>query len=650
MKDIRVDSMHIERFKGIANLDVRFGVTTVISGRNGSGKTCVYDAYLWCLFNKDSRGRLIDKVQFMQNGVADKDARTVVSILFKVDGQDIEFRRELYQSWRKKRGTTESIYEGDASDYFYNNVPLTLTEYNDKLKALFDKDKFELVSNINMFASLDTKTRRNILEEIADVASLTKLIASEFPVVEDAMMQGKSVDEYTEELRKRVARVNGSAEQIPVRIDEIKRSIPAELPDFDALRKKKEELQGEIEKHEKDIQRYRELAVSGSNTELRKKLDDINSEMSSIVRTESSEYNKQKNAEEDAQSESRLALSRAKKKLSDASSDLDSSVARVKTTQKQFDDIKESWTKENERTYVAEPLVSCPTCGHVFTAEELAEKEDIAISMFNRDKLDRLGRLEKDAANIKLELDRRIGECKSAQESYDLAEKEASKAQEELDAILARPSSVVPIDARLKANARYTELIGQRDKIQAEIDTNKPHDYSPEIDAEKKAQRDIALQVGAINVELAKEQQNANAQARLAELEQESRDLGQEKADLEQKLDQIQAFQSRKMTAIEDRINGLFQYVKIQMFKPNKTNDGVADACEIVVNDIPFSVLNTASRINAGIDICCTLATAYDMRTPIWVDNAESVNKFIWSDCQLITLRVSEEETLSITL
>ena len=187
MKEIKLNSMHVERFKGLFAFDVRFGEHTEISGRNALGKTCVYDAYLWCLFNKDSRGRVIDKVQTMDaDGVADKDARTVVSVSFLIDDQQVEFRREFYQNWSKPRGKTEPVYNGNASDYFFNDVPLTLTEYNKKIQSYFDKDKFELVSNINLFASYDTAKRRAILEEIADIESLTKLIASDYPVVQQA--------------------------------------------------------------------------------------------------------------------------------------------------------------------------------------------------------------------------------------------------------------------------------------------------------------------------------------------------------------------------------------------------------------------------------------------------------------------------------
>lgn len=131
-------------------------------------------------------------------------------------------------------------------------------------------------------------------------------------------------------------------------------------------------------------------------------------------------------------------------------------------------------------------------------------------------------------------------------------------------------------------------------------------------------------------------------------MKEQDRKLGQERADIEKQLDELTAFSQRKMNAIEERINGMFQFVKIRMFEQNLTNDGVKDVCDITVDGIPYSVLNTASRINAGIDICRTLALAYGMKAPIWVDNAESVNTILGGGCQLVTLRVTEEANLTI--
>lgn len=53
---ITIKSIHIENFKGINMLDVNFSVKTKISGQNAVGKTTIFDAFTWLLFNKNSAG------------------------------------------------------------------------------------------------------------------------------------------------------------------------------------------------------------------------------------------------------------------------------------------------------------------------------------------------------------------------------------------------------------------------------------------------------------------------------------------------------------------------------------------------------------------------------------------------------------------
>ena len=58
MKKILLKSLSLVNFKGVRDFSITFndGITTVC-GDNGTGKTTLYDAYLWLLFGKDSTGR-----------------------------------------------------------------------------------------------------------------------------------------------------------------------------------------------------------------------------------------------------------------------------------------------------------------------------------------------------------------------------------------------------------------------------------------------------------------------------------------------------------------------------------------------------------------------------------------------------------------
>ena len=59
MKSIRIKELRIINFKGIKAVKLDFGTTgnNSIYGANASGKTSVFDAFMWLLFGKDSQGR-----------------------------------------------------------------------------------------------------------------------------------------------------------------------------------------------------------------------------------------------------------------------------------------------------------------------------------------------------------------------------------------------------------------------------------------------------------------------------------------------------------------------------------------------------------------------------------------------------------------
>lgn len=75
------------------------------------------------------------------------------------------------------------------------------------------------------------------------------------------------------------------------------------------------------------------------------------------------------------------------------------------------------------------------------------------------------------------------------------------------------------------------------------------------------------------------------------------------------------------------------------------TVDGNAvETCETMHNGVPFSDLNTAGKVWAGIDIIRTLSTHYGIAAPIFIDNRESVTLIPDIDSQIINLIVSPDD------
>ena len=57
MQEMTLKTLVLQNFKGIENLTIDFKKETIIEGENGTGKTSIFDAYSWLLWDKDSNSR-----------------------------------------------------------------------------------------------------------------------------------------------------------------------------------------------------------------------------------------------------------------------------------------------------------------------------------------------------------------------------------------------------------------------------------------------------------------------------------------------------------------------------------------------------------------------------------------------------------------
>ena len=67
-----------------------------------------------------------------------------------------------------------------------------------------------------------------------------------------------------------------------------------------------------------------------------------------------------------------------------------------------------------------------------------------------------------------------------------------------------------------------------------------------------------------------------------------------------------------------------------------------------LVNGTPYGVANTAAQVNAGLDIINTLCRFNNVSAPVFIDGAESVNKYIDTVSQMIFLQVTADAELVI--
>ena len=80
-------------------------------------------------------------------------------------------------------------------------------------------------------------------------------------------------------------------------------------------------------------------------------------------------------------------------------------------------------------------------------------------------------------------------------------------------------------------------------------------------------------------------------------------------------------------------------------------NGGIEPTCKTLVDGVPYSDLNTASRINAGIDIINVFANHFNIFAPVFIDNAESVSNILPIKSQMVILeKVKGVDRLEVVL
>ena len=80
----------------------------------------------------------------------------------------------------------------------------------------------------------------------------------------------------------------------------------------------------------------------------------------------------------------------------------------------------------------------------------------------------------------------------------------------------------------------------------------------------------------------------------------------------------------------------------------HRINGALKPICECTVGGVPYSDLNNADRINAGIDIINALSQHKGVYAPCFIDNAESINEVMPMHSQRIDLIVSTDSELKI--
>lgn len=630
---IKIIKLIVQNFKGCKDREVEFGNVTNIYGANAAGKTTLADAIYWLLFNKnslgdekfnvrplDERGNRIDNVEISVYGV------------FDVDGKQVTLKKTQKQKWVKKRGSGVEELQGNENLYEIHEIPKSEKEFKEFIDSMIKEEVFKLITNPQAFVSKKWKEQRDILLKLVseitdlDVAGTDSKFQS---LISD--LEQFSIDDLMKREAKPLAEWKKRQDVIPALIDEVYKSI-VEV-DLSALELQKNSLVqqiNEVEQMEEDSSKaYEEVE------KVRYQIMDLKFKQSAIAQKANDELLAKKREVRRVYDDESQKFSDAQSKQSQLERSIESAKSQIERLGIEREQLLSKWHEVNNLKFNEDEL-TCVYCGQQVT--ELKQLE--IMESFDSKKKSDLDSITSNGKRIKSEIEKLEESISTMQKQVENIKEvkiqhmgAVNEAKKELDSLLNT--------VELSVDEEYTFISKQISELNKQLENmNTGADYRQQLRIKKLGLKE---ELSIVEKKFSVGAANERARDRIEELKVEQKDVAQKVANQEKKLFLLEEFTKKKMEMISSNINSLFKVVTFKLFE-NQINGGFKETCECMVNGVPYSDLNSAGKLQAGLDIIRCLQKHHDAYAPIIIDNRESVTDIPELDCQVINLFVSKED------
>ncbi|RUP38240.1 MAG: hypothetical protein EKK63_12735 [Acinetobacter sp.] len=642
---IELRRLTLLNFKGVRNLTIDFDkYITRISGDNGTGKSTIFDAFTWLLFDKnssDEKSFNIKTLDANNNPIHRLEHEVTGEIL--VDEVRYELKKLFKEKWTKPKGQLEPVFSGHETEYFFNGVPLTQRNYNAKVDSLLSEGIAKLITNPLYFNTIKWQDRRGVLAKMAGVISDIEIAGENHEFLNlIQLLKNKTIDELKKEIASKKSKIKEELDYIPAKIEEADRNKP-QAEDYTALQK-------EIDTKNEAISKI-ETEIDNGAIAYRTKLDDYNlkqrekNELENKLnqqRFKDSQVNGQKKME------TRTLLQNAKMELSNLENTLvrhqrsiSDAEAFIMSEQNRLTAKQNEWDSENSKEFVANSDgLSCPTCKRDY---DEAKKDNIVSEWrvnFNNNKNKNLDAIEASAKGIKANIADKKDWLEKVKREVDNISVQINTQKTTIETLVTKQKELDALPAFVSEEAVA---------LDKQISEFVMPDTIPAIDnTELKAKRaSIVAEIDQLKARLLTKDQITRLDTRITELKEREKELSQQIAENEKLEFTIEQFNKAKIDTIEQRINSKFKIVKFRMFN-QQVNGGYEECCDCMKNGVPFSDVNTAGRIEMGIDIINALCEHYDVYAPIFIDNRESIVNIPACNSQIVNLYVVAGQPLTI--
>lgn len=634
MKKMKIVHLKIRNFKGIINYSVDFkGKSATVFGDNATGKTSLYDAVLWLLFDQDSQGnRKFCIKPLAANGAARQAGiMPTVEALFWVDGQPLRLKKALRERWGKQRNTMVKRFLGNTTDFWVNEEPYTETEFKRVVHNLLEEELFRCLSHTAYFCEqLDWKRRREWLWELGKVQTEVEILqnAPQFAELE-ALLGDKSVDGYQSLLMERNRKLRAIRDHLPVRIDECQKTMEKLLEiNFYALQQKEAALAKQesnlsaqlVKLENRTLVAQKQAELGAKETELR------------TLELENQAY-RQSQAQPDVSKAVEAELAVCQRELERVASEQTALTARGTAAQRAMREAETRYAQWKSAVFTAKEI--CSYCGQPLPTGS-AVRARTAFQKEQKRQMEHAEQNRRLQCGIVQECKKGVEKRLDAQRQWEQKLREAQLHREQAQSV----QVVLDLDGFA---VRCAQLKQDIQTLKSEIDSLQKE--TGEVRAKLTAQKnEAALQLAKVRETLATKRVLEQTQERMQELRMQEAHNRKSLEELERKMALCQDFVRYRTECVMQAIHASFDNVRFRLFRENITNDGLQQCCEPMVGGVPYSALNHAAQVNAGLEIIRAFHRVMNISVPIFVDNAEGVTKMLEAETQMIRLVVSAQD------
>ena len=646
MKITHIFAQNFCKFYGKNTLDTDFSMKTVLSGQNEVGKSTVKRIILDVLNCHDENDREITGIRpHDENGVEIDDVDIVRAATFEIDGKAKTLKKVTRQKRNKKGEIT-----GSVTDYSINDVPYKMADYNQYindnmaelevlpfcLNAMTLLNKSQAEQRLALASYFGTRTDEEICDMFPQFAELK-------PMFDDG-----DVDQLKKVCRGKLNGTGGrngskglvkERDEISTRIDTIHSTN--EYTDLAELELQKKTYEPQLKEIEDKLSDYNKILE-----DKQKATEDIMSlkfELSDMERKANAD-NQKKRMELQLQLDGfNVSIHKTESMIRAKKANVENSERDVRFCAESLEKVRADWKKAKELAF-DESSVNCPMCGQKLPEDKIESMR----SDFDERKVKNLKELEDKGnalSSTSKELKQAIEDKKK--EIVDL-EAELKELTEKCD-IVAKELKKVPTDVDMTGNSEYQALKAKiEEKEKALADEN---DTSELIRKLKNERNELLRQVSSVDakIELGVAN-NKRIDDSIADLEEKRKDLNQEIADWERKLDLLKEFTRKKNELLQADVNKYLDFATAKLFRPLLNGD-TEECCDFTYNGEAYARnLNHGARMLTEVDICRAFQKVASVNFPIIIDDTESVDdwRIPQIDNQLILLKHTQDKELVI--